>query len=125
MDFAPFIIIILILSLFVFRSYRNRNVQRITVAAARERAKDRSTIFLDVRTDVEVRRDKMKGAVSIPLYELRDRLREMERYRSYEIIVVCATGSRSVAATRILRNDGFNAFSMIGGLRVWRGDSRR
>ncbi len=61
----------------------------------------------------------VQGSVLIPLNELEARLEELEAYTDNEIIVICRSGNRSGQATRILREEGFKAFNMVGGMRAW------
>jgi len=58
------------------------------------------------------------GAKLIPLGELPDRLRELERERL--TIVHCHSGQRSAAAVRLMREAGFgNVFNLEGGIAKW------
>ena len=69
---------------------------------------------LDVRTEDEFEEAAIKGALNIPLLNLRDRIDELDRTRS--VIVYCNTGERSAAAAFILGKVGFAAFALQGGL---------
>ena len=61
----------------------------------------------------------MPGSVLITLAELDTRLKELEPYEDVEIIVICRSGNRSGRATKMLRDKGYTAFNMIGGMRAW------
>jgi rhodanese-related sulfurtransferase len=52
-------------------------------------------------------------ALNIPLPELRELLGELPRNRP--IFVFCRSGQRAYYATRILRQQGFEAFNLSGG----------
>ena len=69
---------------------------------------------LDVRMPEEFDEAAIKGALNIPLFQLRDRLDELERSRS--VIVYCNTGERSAAAAFILSKVGFESYALQGGL---------
>jgi rhodanese-related sulfurtransferase len=73
--------------------------------------------LLDVRQPDEFRGGHINGAKLIPLGELRERMKELPKNR--EILVVCASGSRSVSATRQLATAGFNAINVTGGMSAW------
>ena len=60
----------------------------------------------------------MPGAVNIPLDELRPRLEELPRDRP--IAVYCQVGQRGYLATRILRQAGFQAANVGGGMKTYR-----
>lgn len=73
--------------------------------------------LLDVREESEYRSARIKGATLIPLNQLQKRLGEVPA--DGEIIVVCASGSRSSMATGTLRKTGRNALNLDGGLSAW------
>ena len=70
--------------------------------------------LLDVREPVELAVEQAPGAVNIPLGQLRARLGELPRDR--EILVICRSGQRAYYATRLLRQHGFNARNLSGGM---------
>jgi len=66
---------------------------------------DGSPVILDVRTLNEFEASRLRGALHIPLDELRFRLDEVPRERS--IILYCRSGYRAHLALRILKENGF------------------
>jgi rhodanese-related sulfurtransferase len=75
--------------------------------------------LLDVREPAEIAAGIIPGARCIPLGQLRERWRELERCD--EIVCYCAMGGRSLAAAELLRANGlFNATSLEGGIAAWR-----
>ncbi|MDR3109491.1 MAG: CoA-disulfide reductase [Planctomycetaceae bacterium] len=88
------------------------------VAALQAAAKNGdSVVLLDVRTEMEYANGHIDGFVNIPLDELRGRLGELDR--SKRIYVTCQVGVRGYAATRILVQNGFDAYDLSGGYRLW------
>ncbi len=75
-------------------------------------------LVLDVRQPDEFRQGHISGAKLIPLNELHRRMSELPRGR--EIVCVCATGSRSRSASKILMKAGYAVFDMHGGMLAWR-----
>lgn len=73
-------------------------------------------LWLDVRLPSESQAQPVPGAINIPLYFIRLKLRQLERERSY--IVVCDTGRRSSAGAFLLAERGFNAYVVRGGLQT-------
>lgn len=69
--------------------------------------------FLDLRNAEELSIGSAKGAVNIPLTELRERLGELDRSKTY--IVYCAVGLRAYIGCRILMQNGFRAKNLSGG----------
>ena len=64
-------------------------------------------IILDVRTRSEFNAGHVKGALLVPLDELRQHLSRIPRNKP--VITCCASGMRSASAAGILRDHGFDA----------------
>ncbi|MBN1476575.1 FAD-dependent oxidoreductase [Candidatus Sumerlaeota bacterium] len=75
---------------------------------------DNGSFLLDVRSEREVKRSPVPNAVNIPIDDLRERIGEMPRDR--EIQALCDTGFRSYLAVRILKQAGFRARNVSGGI---------
>jgi CRP-like cAMP-binding protein len=73
--------------------------------------------LLDVRYAEEFDDHHIPGAVLMPLYELRNRMDELDRNQRY--IVYCHAGGRSAVATLILNQNQFDVVSLDGGIRDW------
>lgn len=87
--------------------------------AVPEFAARRAEFFvLDVREAEELEDVVLDGQVlNIPLNDLPDRMHELPQGRP--IVCVCAVGGRSGRATTILREHGFDAINLRGGMRSW------
>ena len=73
---------------------------------------------VDVSTSEEYVQAHIPGARSIPVAELSGRLSELPR--DTDILVVCASGTRSAAARDLLLLNGFSRVtSLSGGLAAW------
>jgi rhodanese-related sulfurtransferase len=94
------------------------SAQDITVNEAHDKLNGSDgALVLDVREPDEFRSGHIKGATLIPLGDLGERLAELPK--SQDIVVVCASGSRSGAATRYLVSAGYKAFNLRGGMSAW------
>ena len=84
--------------------------------------KDSNLVVLDVRTAGELigKLGQIDGAIHIPLSELSQRIDELEIYKSHLIAVVCRMGVRSARATIILREKGYQARNIKGGMIAFR-----
>ncbi|MCF8036646.1 MAG: FAD-dependent oxidoreductase [Desulfobacteraceae bacterium] len=75
-------------------------------------------MLLDVRSRIELKTSgTIDDAVHIPIDELRDRLGELDKSKTY--IAFCAVGIRSYLAYRILVQNGFEARNLAGGFRTY------
>jgi NADPH-dependent 2,4-dienoyl-CoA reductase/sulfur reductase-like enzyme/rhodanese-related sulfurtransferase len=70
--------------------------------------------LLDVREPLELVVESAPGALNIPLGQLRGRLGELPKDRP--IHVICRSGQRAHYAVRILKQKGFDARHLAGGL---------
>jgi rhodanese-related sulfurtransferase len=77
-------------------------------------------LMLDVREQSEWVDGHIAKAKHIPLGKLKDRLSELEKFKSKPIIAVCRSGNRSGSACGTLRKAGFeNLFNLAGGMVAW------
>ena len=74
-------------------------------------------ILLDTRTPFEYMRGHAEYFINIPLDDLRERLGELDKTK--KIYVMCQSGLRSYLATRILMQNGFDAYNFAGGFRLY------
>jgi rhodanese-related sulfurtransferase len=75
---------------------------------------ERGAIWIDVRFPAEYQQDKLPGAINIPVNEIRNLFRGLDRNNEY--IVYCQSGRRSSAAAFLLAQYGFKAHVLEGGL---------
>ncbi len=73
--------------------------------------------LLDVRTNEEFASGHIPEAVNIPVDELRAHLDELPRQQV--IATYCQVGQRGYLATRILRQNGFDAYNVAGGYKTY------
>ena len=100
----------------------NEKKINITVEELTQKMKsDSNLVLLDVRTPPELNGPlgHIKGVINIPVQVLDQRLNELNKYKGKEIIVICRSGNRSKVATNILRENGFNAINVLGGMRAY------
>ena len=88
------------------------------VAETSLRATPTRTILLDVRTAAEFSFGSIKGAINIPLDDLRKRIDELPHDK--EIIIFCTVGLRGYLAQKILRARGYdNVRNLSGGYKSY------
>ncbi|MER5621566.1 metalloregulator ArsR/SmtB family transcription factor [Streptosporangium sp. NPDC002544] len=100
-------------------------LEAVTADELAGRLDDPGIVIVDVRSAAEHARGHVPGSVSIPLAELRDRLDELPR--GMEIVAYCGGPYCVVSpeAVRLLRDHGFPARPLDGGLTRWRRTGRR
>jgi len=83
-----------------------------------------NAIILDVRTEDEVNRGKIPGAINIDIHKGQGFIYTVETLeKSKAYYVYCAAGVRSFNACRIMEELGFeNTFNLLGGFSTWEGE---
>ena len=78
---------------------------------------DEGAQLIDVRADHEWETGHLPGAVHIPLAELPQRAREIDKDRP--VILYCRGGNRSSMATAALADAGYDAAKLSEGITGW------
>lgn len=108
------------LSRVVERYYRNRDsLESVSRDELRSRLRKGSVLVLDVRPADEYAAGHLPGAISIPVSEIKRRLKEIPKGHD---IVACCRGPYCVysyEAIEILRPRGFSARRLEGGFSEW------
>ena len=124
----PYIILLVAVALvfmqfFIQPENGNTEADEISVENVMEKQEQKEEIvLLDVRTPSEFNGPlgHLEGAILIPINELKKRLSEIEKFKDKEIIVYCRSGNRSDTGMKILKQEGYNALNMLGGMRAYR-----
>ena len=97
----------------------NLSIERITPGEALRR-QQHGAVLIDVRSDDERAAGKPAGAIGVPLPNIVARIREIAPDLHAEILLTCASGSRSLHAANTLRDLGYlRVASVEGGFLRW------
>lgn len=116
------LLLIIISSFSVSCAQEDTTVTNITVdQLKKEMVSDTSLIVLDVRRPDELTGPlgKIDKVVNIPVEELGKRIAELDKYKSHKIAAICRSGRRSLKATKILMQNGFNVENVEGGMEAY------
>lgn len=98
-----------------------RRGAKVTQLQATQLINQGKTVVLDVRDAAEFATGHLQNAKNIPLAELPNRLKELEKSKSATIITVCERGIRSATAAGVLNKVGFEqVVSLEGGVAAWK-----
>lgn len=79
-----------------------------------------NVVLLDVRMPEELEEEGyIKGAINIPLQQLRHKLTELEQYSDKELWIYCKVGLRGYIAEQLLKSKGFNTKNITGGYAMY------
>lgn len=90
----------------------------LTWEIALNETEDKDNVLLDVREDFETTAFGVEKAKHIPLPQLRSRLGELDKEKTYYI--TCAVGLRGYIAERIMKQSGFRVKNILGGMSTYR-----
>jgi len=93
--------------------------ENISVKEAFSMIQKGDVTVLDVRTQQETISDKkIANSQLIPLQVLGSYIDQIDN--SKPVLVYCRSGNRSAVAANILRDQGFNAINVLGGINAWK-----
>jgi rhodanese-related sulfurtransferase len=93
------------------------NPLEIDVAQAEQLVTNGSAVLVDIREDWEWRRGHAAPARHIPMDSLGKRVATLPGDK--EVLLICASGNRSLRAAKALGSQGIQARSVAGGTSAW------
>lgn len=111
---------ITLLALMVIEYLRaRRNQVNINTVQAVQLINRQNAVVIDIRADDTFRTGHILDAISLSSADLLNSGKKLEKYKKRPIIVVCNGGMESQKIAAHLLKQGYNAFSLAGGLRAW------
>ncbi len=93
-------------------------VAKINTDEAKKILSEENCVLLDVRTEEEYSLDKINPSVHLDLFDdFEKKIGNLDKEKKY--LVLCRSGNRSRVATSILRDEGFEAYNVEGGILDW------
>ena len=81
-------------------------------------------VVVDVCEPKEFSAGHVPNAINFPLSSMKDRLRDLDKYKNKPVIVSCRSGNRSMKGAVLLRKHGFpTVYNLSGGLQAWERDN--
>ncbi len=96
-----------------------RNGQTVSTAEATTMINRQNALVLDIHDKADFKAGHLVNAVNIPYASLAQRMNELDKERERPIVLVCKTGQTVSMAGKMLREKGFNAVRMKGGMMEW------
>lgn len=93
-------------------------VKNITVAELPELIAGGKAQLVDVRTDAEIARGRISGAICLPLHLLPLRLHDLDAWKA--TVFYCQMGGRSAQAAAFAAAQGLgDVYNLQGGIMAW------
>jgi rhodanese-related sulfurtransferase len=95
-------------------------VPEVDVTQAVQMINHENAVVLDVREPSEFAAGHIANAHLVPLGQVKDSIKTLEKFRNQAVVVSCRSGNRSGTACSILRKAGFTrVYNLSGGIIAW------
>jgi len=96
------------------------SVPEITAADLKTRLDQREAVqLIDVRSAGEYAAGHIAGTINVPINQLRSALPTLRLDAQRPVVAICQTAHRSPPAVRVLKQAGFEARQLRGGMIAW------
>lgn len=92
---------------------------RVDPARAVQLINRENAAVIDVRAADLFKSGHIIDALSFPANAVLDNTKKIERFRGKPLIIVCSAGIESQKIASTLIKQGYNAYSLAGGMRAW------
>lgn len=114
-------IAVLVLLMIIELIRQKQGATRISPQMATHLINHKEAAIVDIRNTEAYLTGHIAGSISIPLAELTNKYKKLEKYKSQPVIVVCPLGIESKNAADLLKKNGFHSVSILaGGIRGWK-----
>lgn len=117
LSLAAIVIFILLMIVEAMRAKRSRT--GITPAELTQLINHQQAVVFDIRPQDAYRQGHIIDSQAVTAQELQKPSKKMERFKSKPLVIVCNTGMESQKIATLLLKQGYNAFSLSGGIRAW------
>lgn len=118
LSIALALVLVFLIILEIFRA-KGRPFQ-ISPRETINRINHENAVVIDVRNQDSFKKGHIIDAILISSEEIKSSPKKLDKYKKRPIILVCATGLESPKLAALLLKQGYNAYSLTGGLRAWR-----
>ena len=118
-----FSLFIAILVLLIWNIYGDMisGIRQVAPTEATRLVNRENAIILDIRKQEDYLEGHIINAINIPMNELENRKKELEKYKDRPVILYCMNGSESARAARFIKQMGLEKTCYLkGGLITWR-----
>ncbi len=117
-------VVIAILLLLAQLKHMTSGVKSLVPAEVTHLINKQDGLVIDMRAVADFNKGHIAGAKNIPQSKLKDSIKELEKYKSTPIIMVCANGITAGSACSELKKAGFEqVHKLAGGHNGWVGEN--
>ena len=95
------------------------NASQLSPPAAIQLINHQDATIIDTRNNEQYRKGHIIAAHNIPATELTQASKKLTKFKNKPLIIVCNTGLEAQKTASRLQKEGYNAYSLTGGMRAW------
>ena len=107
------LLVVLAIAVIAYFLIKTIVLRDLTVEKAREMVRN-GAVIVDVRTESEYSSSNIKESVHVPLGELKEKIENVVPDKEKTVLLHCRSGSRSIAAKRMMKKLGYDNVFNIG-----------
>lgn len=115
---AATLIVLIFVTIVEFMRAR-RNVLSISPAQVTQLINRENAVVIDIRQTETWRKSHIIDALSMNTKEIIENPKKLEKFKARPVVIVANTGAESQKLSALLLKNGYNAFSLNGGMRAW------
>jgi rhodanese-related sulfurtransferase len=96
-----------------------RSGATVSPAMATNLINKQDALVVDIRDKKEFSTGHLANAMNIPFSNFAQRMNELDQHKHRPVILVCKTGTTVSVAAKMLKEKGFNAVRLNGGMMEW------
>lgn len=112
---------VVLVLLFIIEYIRGqRGAKSLTPSQLTQLINHQDAVVVDIRGADAFLTGHIVGSISMPLADLENKYKKLDKYKTKPIVLTCAVGLESQKAANLLTKYGINALILAGGIRAWR-----
>lgn len=102
---------------YVAENIANGKVKTIDYDEVDDLVKNEDAYFIDVRSEMEFMMGSIKGFVNVPVEKIREEIKKLDKNK--KVYLTCQVGQRGYNMARVFMEEGFDAYNLSGGYRLY------
>lgn len=128
-DFSTFIsnhpllfaatIVVLVILMMIELIRNKRNIFQLSPLQVTQKINHDNALVVDIRDKESYQKGHITSSLSIPLQDFKTLSQKLAKHKARSLIFVCTTGAESQKIAAQWLKQGYNAYSLAGGIRSW------
>ncbi|HVE44585.1 MAG TPA: rhodanese-like domain-containing protein [Gammaproteobacteria bacterium] len=113
------VVVVLLLLVILEVIKAKAKISTLSPLAATQMLNHQHAVIIDIRPHDSYRQGHIVDALSLTAAEVEGEAKKLKQFKNKPVIIVCAAGMESQKAVCYLEKQGYNAYSLAGGMRAW------